>query len=315
MDIIKPSSLDVNLEEYISKSLLNHLYEGIYFVDRDRQIKFWNVGAEKITGYKSDEVIGLYCHDNILAHKDENGINLCNDFCPLVDAINNDCYKDARVYLKHKNGYRVPVWVHISPIKNDLDEIVGAVEVFVDDSDYEKIKQLNKLLEKLSEIDELTQLPNRRYFQQEVVKEINRANRYNNTLALLMLDLDHFKHINDTSGHLAGDEALKFLSKLLMNSVRDSDFLCRYGGEEFLILLPQTNSLNAYKASEKIRENVQNASFNFENKTIPITVSIGIAIKTPELDINYEKFIAMADQALYKAKESGRNKSIFFEEQ
>ncbi|MEW5820998.1 MAG: PAS domain-containing sensor histidine kinase [Cyanobacteriota bacterium] len=149
---ITQESHEFNIEANISRSLLNHLYEGIYFVDINRQIKFWNRGAENITGFSKEDVINKHCHDGILCHKNEQGEELCVASCPLVLAIENDCYIDERVYLQHKNGTMIPVWIHVSPIKSNEGKIIGAVEVFEDDSDYDQLKQANKKLEDLNEL-------------------------------------------------------------------------------------------------------------------------------------------------------------------
>lgn len=151
MDTIFDKDEKFSLESSISNALLNHLYEGIYFVDKNRILQFWNTGAKTITGYTADEIVGKSCFDNILCHKSEAGHNLCTDKCPLVKCMEEDIYIDARVYLKHKEGHRVPVWVHVNPIKNKDGDIIGAVEVFIDDTAYENLKNVNKELEKLNE--------------------------------------------------------------------------------------------------------------------------------------------------------------------
>jgi PAS domain S-box-containing protein len=143
---------ELSLESAISRTLLNHLYEGIYFVDINRQFRFWNKGAENITGYTSDEIKDRYCYDDILCHISEDNEPLCLENCPLTKAIEENTYLDARVYLRHKDGHRIPVWVHVSPIKNVSGKIIGAVEIFNDDSDYEQLKQANKKLEELNNI-------------------------------------------------------------------------------------------------------------------------------------------------------------------
>lgn len=151
MEIITQELANISLETQITKNLLNHLYEGIYFVDVDRKIMLWNRGAENITGYAANELVGKYCQDNILSHENEEGNNLCKSGCPLHAAIEKGIYSDARVYLRHKDGSRIPVRVHISPIRNKANEIIGAVEVFIDDSDYEDLKQAKNKLEDLNE--------------------------------------------------------------------------------------------------------------------------------------------------------------------
>ncbi|MGD9581703.1 MAG: SpoIIE family protein phosphatase, partial [Vampirovibrionia bacterium] len=128
-------------------SLLNHIHEGIYFVDVNRQIKFWNRGAEKITGYKADEMIGNKCSDHIMKQEKEIGMNICDVKCPFLDCIETRKHIDGHYYFYHKNGTRIPVWVNITPLKDKDDNIVGAIKIFKDDSDFEELKQIKEKLE------------------------------------------------------------------------------------------------------------------------------------------------------------------------
>ena len=164
----------------------------------------------------------------------------------------------------------------------------------------------NYNLKKLSTIDKLTGVYLRKHIEQQfaVQMSISRQNAF--SLSVIMLDIDKFKNVNDTYGHRKGDEILSRIGDLLMNSVRSSDFVGRYGGEEFIILLPETDATNAYKVAEKIRALVEKSKFLGEDK--PLTVSLGIA--TYPLDgANEDELIEKADQALYYSKNNGRNKS------
>jgi len=159
-----------------------------------------------------------------------------------------------------------------------------------DDKDY---------FEDLAVRDGLTGLFNRRYFNELINIESNRLKRYPSVLSLLMLDIDNFKNYNDTQGHLAGDELLKGFGKLLKNSARASDIICRYGGEEFVIMLPQTDKKGAQIIAERLRVQV--------GLYLPTTVSIGVA-SYPDDAIELIKLVDKADGALYQAKKTGKNK-------
>lgn len=171
---------------------------------------------------------------------------------------------------------------------------------------------LNEQLEKLADTDELTTLKNRRYFEHESTKELERAKRYDHTVAVVLLDLDLFKNINDTYGHATGDKALQLVSKVIVDSCRTSDIVCRYGGEEFIIFLPETNPKNAYRVAEKIRKNIEKTRFIYENNKIRLTTSIGVAIKAPHMNLNLKQLTDYADKALYMAKKKGRNKTLIY---
>ncbi|MCW3490419.1 GGDEF domain-containing protein [Dethiobacter alkaliphilus] len=166
---------------------------------------------------------------------------------------------------------------------------------------------------RLSMTDELTGCGNRRMLRQEMEREIPRADRYGRTLAMLMLDIDHFKQVNDTYGHVAGDHILRDLSRLICDNVRDIDLCIRYGGEEFLVILPETDLDGAVAVAEKIRLLVEQSVFSAGESEHRITVSVGIAVY-PKHAITADELIERADSALYQAKKNGRNRSYAAEE-
>jgi diguanylate cyclase (GGDEF)-like protein len=162
---------------------------------------------------------------------------------------------------------------------------------------------------RLTTIDGLTQIYNKRYFIETLEREIGRAHRYRRELSLIMFDIDKFKPINDTYGHLAGDHVLKQLASVIKTRIRREDILARYGGEEFAIILPEIDRHNALVFAEKIRVLVENAVFRFEDTDIPVTISIGVASIANEVQEPHE-FIRLADENLYEAKSQGRNRVI-----
>ncbi len=176
----------------------------------------------------------------------------------------------------------------------------------------ELIKELEdsqKSLEQLASQDHMTKLYNRRYFSEMSLKILELAKRNKTDLSILMLDIDKFKNVNDTYGHHVGDDVIIALANVLKNISRNSDIACRFGGEEFLLLLPETNLEGAYAIAEKIRKHVEQLVVKLENhEPLHFTISAGVAQYNPESELNLEKTIQRADDALYEAKESGRNK-------
>lgn len=162
-----------------------------------------------------------------------------------------------------------------------------------------------------SNLDPLTQIYNRRYFMSKAEAYYKRALMDKKTVSLLFIDIDFFKKVNDNYGHLFGDEVLKVVAKVIAENVRPLDFYCRYGGEEFLILLHETNNEQAVSAGERIRQKVQELEFK-ENSEFKCTVSVGVYSSLPTSERNIQHFIDNADQALYKAKEAGRNRVVSF---
>jgi len=159
---------------------------------------------------------------------------------------------------------------------------------------------------RLTTVDGLTQVHNKRYFMEVLEREISRSHRYGRELSLIMFDIDHFKKINDSYGHLAGDHVLKQLASTVKGRIRREDIMARYGGEEFAIILPEIDSANARQFAEKIRQLVEKTVFTFEQTDIPVTISIGVATSTPDVNAP-EEFIKLSDEKLYEAKHRGRN--------
>ncbi|MEH6648743.1 MAG: diguanylate cyclase [Motiliproteus sp.] len=157
--------------------------------------------------------------------------------------------------------------------------------------------------------DPLTTLPNRAAYNDRVEQEFTRWNRYHKPLTMVVCDLDLFKRINDSYGHLAGDKVLRLIAKLIAGRLRDSDFVARYGGEEFVMLMPETGIEQAQKAVEGVREAISKSPFNFNGEPVQITMSFGLTEFRTE-DASYEDVFQRADDALFKAKQQGRNRSV-----
>jgi two-component system cell cycle response regulator len=172
------------------------------------------------------------------------------------------------------------------------------------------VKKAQAKMAEMSTVDELTKLHNRRYFIEALEGEFERASRYEIEMALIMVDLDHFKKINDTYGHPSGDMVLSEIGRILKKHVRRNDIACRYGGEEFAVILSNVSRENIYAAYDRFREMVSEHLFEYESNQFHITVSIGIAFSNNAESAN--DLLSQADQALYQAKDTGRNKTVTY---
>jgi diguanylate cyclase (GGDEF)-like protein len=176
----------------------------------------------------------------------------------------------------------------------------------------EQLKDEVKRLKRLAVIDPLTGAYNRRFLNENLQNKIEEAKRYHWEFSLIMYDFDHFKKINDTYGHQAGDYVLKEVAQKVTeqvkSTIRGTDLLARYGGEEFIIILPQTNLEQASVLAERIRKEIEETDFNYNNRFFPVTVSFGVTEYTYEK--NMEQLIGTVDKALYQAKQNGRNRII-----
>ncbi len=175
---------------------------------------------------------------------------------------------------------------------------------------------------RLTTTDGLTQVFNKRYFLESLEREMSRSLRYGRNMALVMLDLDHFKNVNDTFGHLAGDFVLKQVAQHINRNIRRDDIICRYGGEEFTLICPETEKYQAAQLAEKLRAQIEEEEFRFDGVQIPVTISVGVADLTeyrrqtgwrPETggEVHIYEFVKLSDDRLYIAKSRGRNQVIY----
>jgi len=176
------------------------------------------------------------------------------------------------------------------------------------------LKQATEEIERLSVTDPLTGCFNRGYMNKKLLQELMRGKRYQRPVSVIFCDIDHFKEVNDTYGHLAGDTVLKKFASCIFDSVRlDIDWLTRYGGEEFLIILPETTADGAYCVAERIRKNICLSDFYWQEQRIPISASFGVSTtenREGDLEMSPDTLIKLADDALYQAKKNGRNQVV-----
>jgi diguanylate cyclase (GGDEF)-like protein len=171
-----------------------------------------------------------------------------------------------------------------------------------------ELEELNRELEEKNTIDELTGLYNRRFYDQKIVAEFRRSKRNLTPLSLIVADLDFFKKVNDTYGHLAGDQCLSWLAQHIKQSLkRSTDIGCRYGGEEFCLILPDTDKEGAVALAEELRKAVESFDFVYHEQHLSLTISCGIATYQQQEGIETAHIFCAADKALYQAKRNGRN--------
>lgn len=287
------------------KSSLDKLYDGVYYVDRNRKIKYWNKAAERLTGYKSSEIIDKRCSD-ILTHIDDKGVNLCKEQCPLTKTIVDGRAREADLYLLHKDGHRVPVSIRMAPIRDLSGQIAGAVQIFSDKSPVVTVRQKLEQCEKMALLDSLTNSPNRRYIKMNLNSRLDEMSRYSRTFGVLFIDIDHFKKVNDIHGHDVGDEILKMIAKTLLNNLRPFDVLGRWGGEEFTAIIANVNEQQLYSIANRFRLLVENSALHKGSDIIQVTISIGATFA--QSNDTMDTLLKRADQLMYHSKLSGRNR-------
>jgi diguanylate cyclase (GGDEF)-like protein/PAS domain S-box-containing protein len=289
------------------KDILDNLYDGVYFVDRERSITYWNKGAERITGYKSSQVIGHSCRDNLLNHVTANGVQLCTDGCPLAACMQDGNVREADVFLHHADGQRIPVLVRAAAMRDEQGNIIGAVETFSSDSGLTTVRQELRQLRHTTRTDPLTRIGNRAYLDGRLRALIAEYANQAGGAAILFMDIDHFKQVNDSHGHEAGDKVLRMVAKTLEQNLRKSDAVGRWGGEEFLAILYDAATPELLKTiAEKLRTLVEFSRLDQESSSLNVTISIGATILQP--GDSPESIVRRADELMYQSKQAGRNR-------
>lgn len=291
------------------KAMLESMYEGIYFVDINRKITFWNKGAELITGFSAEQVIGSHCHDNILNHVDEQGNQVCTNYCPLQLTIEDQQHREHELYLHHKQGHRVKIRTSVTPII-EQGVVVGAAEVFTDISNQQKWNKINEYtkeqLQLLALYDQLTHAPNRLHLENFLENQIKEYREFGIDFGVLFIDIDHFRDFNNTYGHDLGDRVLQMVAKTMMVNIEEKDIIGRWGGEEFIGFFSAINIEKLKKIGEQLRMLVESSILRENQEEHHVTISIGGTMITS--DDTTETLLKRADDYMYQSKQNGRNR-------
>jgi diguanylate cyclase (GGDEF)-like protein/PAS domain S-box-containing protein len=295
-----------SFDDAFHKTIVDNIADGVYYVDRERTITYWNHGAERLTGYQADDMVGQHCYANLLSHVDAAGSELCFAGCPLAETIADGEVREAEVWLRHRAGHRRPVRIRTAPVFGADGSIVGAVEVFDDASRLIEARNEAKLAHRDALTDALTGIPNRRHFDAALAARLEDLRRYGWPFALLIADIDHFKRVNDAHGHDVGDLALVTVAATLTGGIRAGDLAARWGGEEFAVLVQEADSDPLVATAERLRILVARSVIQAAGEILPVRISVG---GTPaDASDTATSLITRADGALYSAKQGGRDR-------
>ncbi|MCF7858091.1 MAG: diguanylate cyclase [Candidatus Cloacimonetes bacterium] len=310
-DVENWQNLDHQLHQYedkLEKLIYNIPYIAVYSIDRDHSISSWNYQCEKVLGYLSKDVIGKKVEDLLIPNADFDQFRANVDKCYDSDVEipygeitylhkNKSVLHMLSSFHKYENVFNKPKLYNFSI--NITDMIKAKAE----------LSESNKKLFEVIRTDPLTQLPNKRALTEKLEYEKSKFERSKEEFSIMLIDLDNFNCINKNHNYDCGDFVLKQISNLINNLIRKQDVVSRYGGEEFVILLPQTDAIGALHVAKLIKQQIAKFPITYKDKQIALTVTIGIAnYNTEELSVN--DLLKNAVRAMYKGKSDGRNKII-----
>jgi diguanylate cyclase (GGDEF)-like protein/PAS domain S-box-containing protein len=301
-DITAIREIEVRLQ--LATQIFSQGSEGIIITDENNRIISTNKAFEHITGYKEADVLGK--NPSILSSGKQSHIF----YKEMWRTLSSKNQWEGEIYNRRKSGEIYPQHLSISRVLDDRENLTYYIAIF---NDITHKKQIEQEIHQLAFYDPLTNTPNRHLLRDRLTQAVGNAIRENSRFCLMFLDLDHFKEVNDTLGHAAGDQLLIEVSRRLESQVRDKDTVCRFGGDEFVLLLSEINRDDAtIKANAILTEILK--PYVIQNQILTISTSLGIAIY-PEDGSNYSELLKNADTAMYQAKENGRNSFRFFRQE
>ena len=300
------SEASVRESEAHYRAVIDTASDAIISANSNGTILDWNPGAERIFGYSKTEACGQPL--TILIPTPTQTDHLAGMERVQTGGPKHIIGKTVELLGRRKDGSEFPLELSLSEW-----QVAGKTSFAAVIRDITERKRLKEELQIQAATDELTGLFNRRHFHQTALLELDRARRLNQALAMVLIDIDRFKRINDTFGHAVGDQVLLSFTKICKKTIRDIDVFARFGGDEFALLLPGASPEKAFGVADRIRAAVMAQPFDLNGEPVYITISAGIAMRSGD-EATCDRLLSQADQALYRAKESGRNLVVRFGE-
>ncbi|HNZ48391.1 MAG TPA: diguanylate cyclase [Candidatus Hydrogenedentes bacterium] len=278
------------------KDFYDAMNDGVYIVDRNRKILYWNKAAEEIAGFTAEEVIGKSCADNILIHVTESGVQLCTGPCPIADSIQHARANQARVYLHHKEGHRVPVYVRTAPFLNQANSVVGGIELFSMDAPRLQDKKSTLKSQESGQECTVTHLPNRRYLERELKTDLEDLREHDYHFGIILFQIDGMDKQRASHSEEICNALIKIVGKTVAFAVRPFDVVGRWGEASFLGIFATGSMEGLDKISERVKGLVAHSKI-IENGE-PISVSVLTAATLAEHDDTVASIVERAEALL-----------------
>ena len=292
------------------RNLIENLYEGLFYVDSDRRIKFWSKGAEKITGYSRLEALNQKYSEDFLCPTDADGKKRLNDSNLFAQTLKNGASKQYELIITHKDGHIVPIAIRIAPMYDSTDNIVGATQLFTDNKDHLEHLVTDSKEYQQSYIDSVTKLPNKVSLEMSIDIKLSEFRRYNRPFGFLFFEIDNFDKLSNIYGDEFDENVLTTISKLVLEDIRPFDIAGRWSEKEFAIVLVNVDEDSVSIIGNRLKDIVENTEFIIGKGSIDITLSVSGIIATP-IDSS-ELLIEKSRETTKKCKLMGGNKFLIW---
>jgi PAS domain S-box-containing protein/diguanylate cyclase (GGDEF)-like protein len=283
-------------DPHVFEAVVESIEIGVYFVDQHRKIVYWNHGAERISGYKRQDVTGRFCRDDLLVHCDENDQQLCSAACPLTDCMRDGQPREASVYLRHSEGHRVPVHVRALPLRDRAGAIVGAAEIFEEHRFLPQTDRRRDELAKYGCLDECTQLPNPTLMLSYLRERLGLFAAHAIPFATLLVEPSRLQVFQAAHGREAVRAILRVVGHSLKNTLRPTDYLGRWKGNQFLAILPGCTEQFLEGVAHRLKATVSGSGIQWWGDRLSITVRVAGA--TVQADDTVESVLGRVESVL-----------------
>jgi len=295
--------MEISMKSY--RKVLDNLFDAICIVDEDGKVSYWNAAAEEMSGYESSEIVGRRCEDIASMYIDKNGDSLAKTFCPSSSSQKSDEVQIIeKAFFHHKEGYRVPVAVRILPITYK-GSIVGAVQIIRDLSSNITLEQIMRQLEQLAMYDPITELPNRKYIEQNIIARLAELQRYGWVFGTLFISIDEFGNMKEKFGKDILNKILRVVAMTMRNTLRPFDVVGRWRDEYFVVVVSNVAEEQLQIVAERLRRLVENSTITIGDSEIRTTISVGGTIASERDKIDF--VLRKASEQMLQAKEMGGN--------
>ncbi|MDN5304380.1 MAG: hypothetical protein PWP46_1264 [Fusobacteriaceae bacterium] len=296
--------MNLNIQNY--KNILDNISDAVYFVDKDRKIIFWNNAAEKITGFSYNDVVNSFCFNNILRHVDKSGNELCKSGCPLLQTIETGNFIQEDVFMHHKAGYLLPISIKVFPLRNENNEIIGAVEIFNKKNKKTNITPAPLTLKEFSMYDPLTNLPNAKYLYKVINSKLYEIKSFKQSVGILIIDIANFNSIIKNHGNDVANQLLKITAFTLKSNIKTGDIVAHWKKDKFMLIFNLENKEELNKIAIRLKMLSEKTSILIEDKNIFLSISIGGTYFS--INDNIEKITSRLNEALLESKKDRYNK-------